>query len=274
MYKIHYQPCLFTILFLALSSILSAQECTIELEQDQECCSLAQHSCSFGISSYYIKRKREGGSRQTGGLVGAYVHYERLCPWGFYWSGEMLRTSGDLEGSSSGGTSLDSHLTEWESEASLGYAFPFHVGKPSLIVPFAGVGYFESTNDFHLPSPMTITIQNRFVFASVGFLWRIAWNECTHVSLRFRTHYAFDAKNSIYNDPVFGDLELFVEDRPQYSIDLPIHYQCCGEKGNTSVVFTPFFQRRHLGGRENFPFDFIDTKFYLLGAHIQLVCRM
>ena len=59
--------------------------------------------------------------------------------------------------------------------------------------------------------------------------------------------------------------------RIQYRIELPIVYTPTFLCSMFKVGVMPFFESRLYGGRENYPFDFFETRFRIYGVNLQLI---
>lgn len=83
----------------------------------------------------------------------------------------------------------------------------------------------------------------------------------------------YNAKCAVTGDPDVDDFNLLIEDDWNYRIELPMIYRFCPCFGGFEAQVTPFYEFRHYGGRENFPFDFIDTKLMIWGFNLLLSYR-
>jgi hypothetical protein len=79
-----------------------------------------------------------------------------------------------------------------------------------------------------------------------------------------------DAKSQVSDDPVYDEVTLMIKDELLARLDLPIYFHPAKMWLGTGMELSPFFEYRHFGGREGFPFNFRDTKFYLYGMRVAL----
>lgn len=225
------------------------------------------HRVGIGPSVYHLRRDRDGGSSQDGYLGGISIYYERIKPYGFYWSFEGSLAQGSIYGRSGGGSPLESVKRDTEVEGHLGYAFyPWGV----FLTPFVGAGYFNGLNDFVSPSPMTIQYHNRFRYISLGLQGERCVSEKASLGFRIAIKYMTEGKSRISQDPMFEDAHLIVENRFQWYLDFPITIKWRAKK-HLALKIAPLLRWRHYGGRENFPFDFYETDFRLIGINFFMV---
>ena len=83
-----------------------------------------------------------------------------------------------------------------------------------------------------------------------------------------------DAKCKVSNDPEFEDSTLQIKDKVNYRIEFPFNYFFCKTRNHFEIDLVPFIEFRHYGGRENFPFDFQDTKLRICGVTLLLAYRI
>lgn len=264
---------IFFTLFYILDS-LSAQdytECQPEAECLQDCKpKCPQHLFYVGPEAYYMRRVKEGGTKQHGVLGGVRAGYDRIKRYGLYWGIEGYYATGTLRGKSATNAKLVSRVQDSEIEGRIGYTFNRKTGFSAFFTPFGGYGYFCQRNNFRHPSPIHLHFRDHFQYAVAGFLSSLFINPCLSVGANFKVKFMIDGKSQIGNDPKFENSTLLMNNKEQYSLDLPINYAVCFQEHIFDLSFVPFFQYRHYGGRENYPFDFIDTKFWVYGGRLLL----
>jgi hypothetical protein len=264
---------------LTLSSTLSSQE-NEEMQEykvydddnfdDQEPYekdSLSQY-VTLGPEFYHVKRLKKGGTKQRGTLYGVYASYDRIKRCRLYWGLEASYATGRLKGTSGRGSPLVSNLTDIEFEGRLGYTLQRKYAPILTFVPFIGGGYFRQTNKFRAPSPLTIHYRDSFSYTMAGFFFDASVMPCLHVGTLFKAKFMNEGKSRITHDIDFGNSMMQMSNRIQYSVELPLTYQVlvCEQTFNASLV--PFYEYRHYGSHENFPFDFMDTKYFNIGAKL------
>lgn len=222
----------------------------------------ACHFGEFGPEVYHLKRTREGGSEQSGTLWGGHLTYHRMGPQALYWGVDGYYVKGDLEGKSGNDTKTKSHVKEGEIEGRLGYSLQWENGcyNPS-VTPFVGGGYFSQCYKFQKPSPMTIRVDEWFPYASFGFLTAIDFTCYLRAGIDLSVKWMVEGKSRISEDPEMDDVTLQMDDAIQWTLDLPVRF----EWSQVDLNVIPFYRFRHFGGRPNYPFDFIDTRFRILG---------
>lgn len=216
-----------------------------------------------------MKRKIQGGSWQKGTLYGIRGGYARRKCYGLYWGVDALYSFGDLSGRTRTGNPLESHMYETQVEGRLGYSLSYcrAVCHPS-VTAYAGYGYLHSINKFRPPSPIPCHFRNRVEYFAAGFLSCVAVGECLRVGVDGKVKWMVEGKRKIAHDPLFPDLYMQMENEVHYEVDVPIAFSTCWWGQPVEVKFTPFYRLRHYGGKENFPFDFSDTRFNLWGGRI------
>lgn len=229
------------------------------------------HQFSVEPMAYHVKREKLGGAWQKGILYGIEGRYERLCNWGIYLAIDGYYAQGKIKGKSGGGSSLVSDLSDSEVQGKIGYTLAFGKGCwcPS-ITPFIGYGYFSSRNNFRDPSPLPIHFHNTFDFGSAGVMVTVPIKSCLSLGVTFTAKWMIEGKSKTTNDPFFEDATLMMESKTQYEVDIPLYYTHesypCLQWG---VAF--IYIQRNYGGRENFPFDFITTKYNNYGGKLSLI---
>lgn len=234
----------------------------------------AEHIFSVGPEFYYLKRVREGGTEQSGRMDGLRVGYDRIVDNSWYLGGEFFASQGRLKGDSSYGRPLHSVLKDLIYEGRLGYTFSMqpvtYPSHRSFFTPFGGYGHFHETNAFKAPSPIPFTFVDTFNYFVAGFLSGINFNPLLSMGINFKVDFMIDPTSKVEDDPLYEDITLKMKKEINVRLDIPFAYRFCFLKRSSMVLLAPFYEFRHFGGQVGFPFDFIDTKFYLVGAKLQL----
>lgn len=231
---------------------------------------IGPHRLSLGPECYYLKRERQGGTWQNGWFYGGRITYDRTKANGFY-AGALARAAGGvLQGETASGATLKSNASECAVEGDLGWTFGFCIIRPLLITPFVGYGYFKGVNDFKSPSPLTLKFTDRYGYTAGGIFSNIEITSCISLGLNFRAKWMSEPKETVSGDPDNGDLALQVGEHWLYEAEVPLNYgfSWCNWCCHASLV--PFWERRDYGGRENFPFDFIETRYTIYGLRLLL----
>lgn len=233
---------------------------------------LGPHRLALGPEIFFMQRNKEGGSKQHGMLYGARLTYDRLKGNSLYWGGDLMYASGKLNGHNSESEELHSQKRDSEIEGRFGYTFKRKFNSTYWFIPFFGGGYFEGTNKFKHPSPLTYKITTSFPYLSLGFISRIDIKNSFGIGLDFKTKYSVGAKGKITEDldPEIDNSHFIIEDKFSYELDLPFYFDKCFKGKLVELSFVPFYRFRHYGGHENHPFDFIDTRFHIYGARLML----
>lgn len=229
------------------------------------------HIFSIGPELYHINRTRQGGTRQHGNAIGVRATYDHIKRYRLYWGGQAFYGSGILRGHTGSKDDIHSRLTDEQIEGSLGYTLGTKNFPYFLFTPFAGYGYFKERNKFNPPSPLSVTFSTDFQYIPFGFLSSAMVNSWLRVGLNARFRWLWDAHCKVTHDPEFGRLKLLVEDRIHYRIELPFVYCRPLFCQLLEVAIVPFYERRTYGGRENYPFDFFETKLRIYGINFQLI---
>jgi hypothetical protein len=259
---VHIEICMFYLLaiFIFLGNVLSAS---------LNPCIYNFHA---GPEVYHLRRVREGGTRQDGCLEGVRLGFDRIKRYAIYIGADYLYASGKLEGGTATGRRLTSDLTDRIVELRLGYTLQQKDPRRAFITAFAGYGYFRETNEFYTPSPLPCTFTDTFNFFSVGFLSGVNFNPLLSMGINFKLRFMQDGKSEVSDDPVYDTVLLNMQDEIHVRLDVPILFSPCKTRLKAGLLLAPFFEYRHFGGREGFPFNFKDTKFYLYGAHFGVTC--
>lgn len=233
-------------------------------------CIRGPHSFSIGPEAYYMVRAREGGSRQYGGLYGGRFCYERLRRSAVYWGVEGYWAKGRLKGHDGLDRVIKSTKTDMEIEGRLGYSLKWRWCIPISFTPFFCGGYFRENNKFIDPSPLECTISEYFPYAGMGFLSRFYATDKFSVGLNFKTKYMLGAKCRVGDDPFNDDINLIIEDKFIYDLDVPLTYSFCACGQALETSFVPFFRYRQYGRHEDYPFDYLGTRYQIYGARLMV----
>lgn len=228
---------------------------------------------SIGPEIYHVRRTREGGTSQKGTLAGVRGSLERIGRYKWYLGVEGLYARGTIRGHSGTDLKLKSKLTDAQIEGRAGYTFQGKCWLRPAFTPFIGYGYLEEENDFKSPSPLLVKFRNEAQYVSFGFLSTLTLSEDFTIGFNLKAKSLVDPVCHIKTDPVFGHLKMQFKDEILYRFELPIYYdfyRCCQV---FELGLVPFYERRHYGGRENYPFDFLDTKLNIWGFNLQFTCR-
>jgi hypothetical protein len=212
----------------------------------------------------HLKRIRDGGSRQSGDLYGFECLVARRPLRGIYFCCLYRYEEGYLYGQTGFGDALISKKTDQAFEGALGYTLP--VKNTLTCTPFVGKGRIFAKNSFEIPSPIEACFDVRYNYWAGGF--RADWKMNAEFSLGFLAKGIFSegATCKVVDPEEEESKSLIVEDELSWEIELPLVH--CSKKldGRLRVGLTPFYRYRHWGGHENYPYNFFDTKFYILGA--------
>lgn len=218
-----------------------------------------------------MERWRDGGTEQTGTLAGGRIGYDYIEPGRWYFGADFLYATGPLEGHSGSGKKLHSNITDWNVEGRFGLTLPPpFLREDVFFTPFVGYGYFHEENSFHSPSPISFTFTDTFSYVAAGFLSGANLHPLLSMGVNFKVRFMLNAQSEVSDDPVYDHVTLQVEDELQVRIEVPFSYcySCCFD-----IALVPFYEFRHFGGREGYPFDFLDTKYNLFGARASLAYR-
>ena len=273
---------IFLFLFLMTTSSLLSQdtcdssECYTDCSSEDICFEqpfLLPHKFYVGPEIYHLRRTREGGTRQTGEIYGVRVGYDRIKCSGLYWGGDALYGTGTLRGRSGIGDRLKSAFTDEQIEGRIGFTLQTKKWLRPFLTPFVGYGYFQETNKFRHPSPLRLKFRTCYNYFLTGFLSGLDINPHLSVGVNLKVRIMHDAKCKVSNDPELDNATLHINDKINYRIEIPIAYRLCSFTDHFELDLVPFYEFRHYGGRENFPFSFFDTKLRLYGINIQFSVR-
>ncbi len=215
---------------------------------------------SIGPEAYYVERTRASGTYQSGVLYGGQIAYNRLKKWGLYVGLDGYGASGILNGHNIKGKTLRSTLTDWQVEGRIGFTFPY-------VTLFSGYGYLEEQINFLEPSPTTFHYRDTIEYIVMGFLSRFNIRSHFSMGLNAKAKWMTEGKSHISNDPRGGPVTLLMNNEWQYRIDLPFNYAF--EK-YFEASFSPFYEFRHYGAHESYPYVFVDTEYQIWGTQINI----
>ena len=262
------QRLLFLLATLLSSTLsLSAQEC--EYDPCEPCVkSWKRNQLFIGPEVYYARREREGGTHQSGPVIGVRAGYDHIKRYKFYWGGDLLYAWGRLDGKTADSTKIKSNFIDFDVEGRFGYTFQQKCGYQFSFTPYFGYGYAQERNNFIKPSPLLIHSNIFYTYFPVGFLSQMTLSPCWTVGINFKAKFLWDTKNKISHDPENDSLKMLVKNEIHYRVELPATYQYC-ENVLFSVV--PFYEFRKYGNQANYPFNFLETKWNLYGVTLKLI---
>lgn len=232
-------------------------------------CLIGGHRFSFGPQAFYVQRRREGGSIQTGWLYGGQIMYEYIKPRKLYWGAEVNAAVGRISGHSGTKNSIKSIYGDSNIEARMGYTLALQRScYQFLFIPFLGGGAAVETNHFIHPSPIHLRFRLYYGFISTGFISQFNCSPWFDVGLNFKTKFMLDAKNKVSHDPSFDSSTCLVGNEVLYRVELPVTWK---PRPNGYISLVPFYEYRHYGGHKGFPFDFLDTKLNFYGAVLKFI---
>lgn len=227
---------------------------------------VAEQNISIAPQIYQIKRVREGGTKQKGPLYGARALLEHQLPYTPYWAIEGSWAEGTLRGVSAAGLPLKSHMMESIAEARLGWTF----GSRLTFTPFLGLGYYEGENRFIAPSAIHVQFTDTFFYSTAGFQTRYWMNMQCSLGANVRVQQMHRGKNRTSNDPGSPSRSIHMQNKIHWIFELPLETYSCLYGRVVEMGVTPFYQMRHFGGREGIDYDFLDTKYYVLGVRLTI----
>lgn len=226
------------------------------------------HTLWAGPEVYHAKRLRQGGSQQKGWLYGLRICCEREELNSLYWGIEGAWAEGRLNGDTPSGAELRSNMTDTEVEARLGFTMAGHCLTCFSIRPFIGIGYYQGVNRFLPPTPLPIRSADSWGFGTAGVATQFWCNDTWRVGLNVKARQMWNAKNRVSGDPGVPNIVTLIKDELNWVVEIPLEWypwiygRCC------QVAATPFYQYRHLGGRESYPKDFFETKWWIYGGRL------
>ena len=214
---------------------------------------------SLGPEVYYAKKIRASGSKQRGVLFGAELSFNRIKPCTFYFGADGYYAKGILKGTNASGRAIRSSLIDMQAEGRIGYNFPY-------FTPFVGYGYLEENNNFLAPSTNQFHYHDSIQYLTVGFLSYYPIKNRIFIGLDAKVKEMVDGRCRISNDPLNPPVTLLIGNERQYRVDLPLSYK--SERSGLFVTFDPFYEYRHYGGHESYPFDFIAIQYQIWGGQL------
>jgi hypothetical protein len=225
-----------------------------------------------GIEVSHMRRARAGGTEQNGRMEGYRLSYDLIKPSSIYVGVDHFHGQAPMRGYSGTGRPLYSIITDNITELRLGYTLQANARREAFFSPFTGYGFFKEQNDFLHPSTLTLTFTDRFNYIDAGFLSGINISRLVSLGVNFKLMFMLDGTSLISNDPQEEDLSLQMTNEINSRIELPIMASSGSRPIQLLVAAVPFAEFRHFGGKEGFPYDFIDTKFSLIGGRISIIC--
>lgn len=228
---------------------------------------------AVGPEVYHLERVRAGGTQQQGWINGFRLGLDRIKRYGWYVGGDFLYATGPLKGRTLTGRKVVSVLSDQIYEVRLGYTLQKNEWRRPFFTPFAGWGHFREINDFTPPSPLPCTFTDTFNYWTAGFLSGVNFGSLLSMGVNFKLRFMQNGQSKVTDDPLFDNVTLLMKDEMHVRLDIPVAFNPRGTLFAIGFLLTPFFEYRHFGGREGFPFNFRETKFYLYGARFALTYR-
>lgn len=258
----------FLFLFLLSTSLL--------LADDEWCCEEFRpvpqgRIPSIGMEWSHINRTRDGGTKQDGNYFGGRLAFDRIQRYKFYYGGLATYGFSTLEGHQGSGAKIRSKYTAGQIEGSVGYTFQAKCFLTPWITPIIGYGYMYEKNAFKDPSPLTLTFTTRYGYIPFGILSGITVAKNFGIGLNVRLRWPYEPKCKITGDEENEDSTQIIEEKLGYRVEIPLLYATNVWCRSLLIGLTPFYELRHYGGKENFPFDFFDTKLRFYGVNLQVL---
>lgn len=259
----------------------NALEANLEVHQEDICeddcetnhCLHYRHANTISIGPEIYQVRRAAGTKQKGDSAGVRFTYDRIKRYHYYLGAQVFYGTGILRGHTSAGDKIRSRFTQKQVEGNIGYTFQLKSFPHVSFTPFAGYGYLKDINKFSPPTNLQATFTNQFRYASFGFLSSVYVFPCFTVGVNARFKWPWQTRCKV-TDPFYPkDVRLIVKDKLHYRIELPFTYFGSLLRDHFEVAVVPFYEERLYGGRENFPFDFYETKYTLYGVNVQLIYR-
>lgn len=226
------------------------------------------HQIQVGPESYYVQREKIGGSRQCGWVHGIAASYDRIRRYTLYWGIEGHCGKGELSGLSGRHQRLKSDLYEASLETRLGYTFGRKTYPKATFSLFGSWGCYQGGNQFRSPTRIPVYFRKAYQWGGGGLLLAVTpFRSCEQFTagLNVSGRYMFDGKVKVTNDPKYDDMKLLMDEAMHYLVELPLNYQFQRHLKGWGACLTPFYHTRKLGGRPNFPQDFIETCYTIWG---------
>ncbi len=222
---------------------------------------------AIGPEIYYLHRSVEGGSVQNGTMVGPSFKFERFRRCALFWSAQYTAAWGKLIGNNGSGSSLRSTMCEQQAEGRLGYNYQWKTGYKPYILPFIGYGYLRQANEFQEPA---VTLVDYFPYSSFGLQLGMNLSCYTSIGLLVKGDWMLEGNSFIEISGNPDRIERNMEEKWQYTVELPLTHRKSLGRRCFYWVFTPFVRLRHLGGLPGFPANFPDTRYSNYGARFML----
>lgn len=229
-------------------------------------------SLKIGPEAYHVTRKRAGGVTQNGTALGVRLNYDRIKRQSLYWGGQVFYGAGPLKGDVKE-DKIHSRLKDFQIEGCLGYTLQTKCYPKFSFTPFGGYGYFRETNTFRPPSFLCVKFVTDYSYIAYGFLSSAQLHTDFLLGLNLRLRQPWQPRCHVSNDPERKNTCQQIEEELSYRIELPMVYKGKLFCNLFETGITPFYELRRYGGRENFPFDFYETKLEIYGINFQLVYR-
>ncbi|CRX37610.1 hypothetical protein [Estrella lausannensis] len=227
------------------------------------------HRLSAFAEGGRVSRKRQGGTHQKGALLGYGCEYERLKNSGIYLLGRAVGDEGTLRGRTGSGFKIKSRYDSQEYFGRGGWSFCFGERDSFVVAPFAGGGYFRSENRFVDPSPIPVNMQVHFLYALGGLTFEWRKQEDLYYTFSFQGKKPFDPECVIKDDPELFEIHQLFKSKMQWDVETGFRKMwgaCFGCKG--ALEGQLFYRHSRYGKKENFPFDFADTRQKFWGIRI------
>lgn len=234
----------------------------------------ASHAYIYaGPETYYLIRNREGGTTQSGRIDGIRVGFERIKRYSWYLGTDYIYSVGKIDGENRSGRPIKSEITDSIFEMRLGYTLKCNDNRSHFLTIFGGYGYFHESNSFYPPTPIPFTFTDTFNFSVAGFLSGFNFTPLISMGINFKARFMLNGKSKVTDDPFFEDVTLTMRNEAQFRLEIPLAYCLYPGKPLFDIHFVPFYEYRHFGGQEDFPFDYIDTRFHLIGMRFAIAYR-
>ncbi len=226
------------------------------------------HRLGVGPEVYFAERNKEGGSHQNGLIYGFRITYDRAKPWRTYWGIDGHYGHGRLKGHAADGQPLNSNFEVGDVEGRVGYVIELCSRYRPFFIPFVGVGYITQTNRFFPPVFLPVRFCINYEYVAAGFAVGGWISPIFSTQVAFKAGFPTNVRCDISNDPSFPDQTQYCGKKVQYWIDLMFTRHGCLNGHRVSLSLIPFYRYRRFGGREGFPFDFVDTQYQFYGARL------
>ncbi len=232
-----------------------------------------RHQFSIGPEGYYVRRLKEGGTKQKGGIYGGRFSYDRFKRYALYWGAEFAGDYGTLHGHSGSGSALRSHLTDYSAEGRFGYTIQQKECSKISFTPFIGGGYFVEKNNFVNPTLIHAHFRTRYAYFTAGFfLWGLVCDQF-ELGLNLKAKYPYEPKCYVSHDADSEPVTQKIRTHTQYRVEVPLTYRITCD-GQFALSMIPVYEYRNYGSHPNFPFDFFKTQFNCWGLTLEFLYRI